>query len=459
MVAVLLAAVALTPLYKPPCAPASPHLLAVRSAPLLSAVQPLAVPSPLAPVAPVAAFVALHAALRFALPRVGVRFPAPVIGMLGGFAILCLLPRETADGLERFFDPACRLMRDWLAAIFAPGFIALPLAMPVVTASDMATFLALCAVGLVATIASNAAIAGLLAPRNAVEFEQQDLGVSDAGPPPTPPNPFPAAQQFWLVGVALGGAAVHLVLRDAFSLCASLLATTLGSFSLAMTLTAPAVKMWLHPFLTCSLATLGACGAIGAASGAGGMAVLESYMAAGGAGRLLSHLMGPTVLSFAFQLYRYRAQLRRRAVQICGTALLGSFTAMLTSAAAVRAVGLNPALRLAFLGRNTISALAIEICLIFGVQPPALGLLAAFATGLLAFPFGKTVLELLRVRDPAARGLALAGAAHGGGLLAISDEPEAFPFAALGMNLFGACAVTLVSVPPVARLLRAVAGM
>ena len=146
-------------------------------------------------------------------------------------------------------------------------------------------------------------------------------------------------------------------------------------------------------------------------------------------------------------------------MQICGTALLGSFTAMLTSAAAVRAVGLNPALRLAFLGRNTISALAIEICLIFGVQPPALGLLAAFATGLLAFPFGKTVLELLRVRDPAARGLALAGAAHGGGLLAISDEPEAFPFAALGMNLFGACAVTLVSVPPVARLLRAVAGM
>ena len=73
--------------------------------------------------------------------------------MLGGFAILCLLPRETADGLERFFEPACALMRDWLAAIFAPGFIALPLAMPVVTASDMATFLALCAVGLVAIVA------------------------------------------------------------------------------------------------------------------------------------------------------------------------------------------------------------------------------------------------------------------------------------------------------------------
>ena len=181
-------------------------------------------------------------------------------------------------------------------------------------------------------------------------------------------------------------------------------------------------------------------------------------MAAGGAGRLLSHLMGPTVLSFAFQLYRYRAQLRRRAVQICGTALLGSFTAMLTSAAAVRAVGLNPALRLAFRAQHDLGARDRDLPHLWraAARPrPA----RRVRDGLLAFPFGKTVLELLRVRDPAARGLALAGAAHGGGLLAISDEPEAFLFAALGMNLFGACAVTLVSVPPVARLLRAVAGM
>ena len=291
--------------------------------------------------------------------------------------------------------------------------------MPVVTASDMATFLA--PAGLVATIASNA-IAGLLAPRNAVEFEQQDLGVSDAGPPPTPPNPFPAAQQ--ACSSASRSAARRCTSSSAtFSLCtacsrrrSALLARDDAHGARRQDVASPVPHLLV--------ATLGACGAIGAASGAGGMAVLESYMAAGG-GPAAQPPHGTDGPSFAFQLYRYRAQLRRRAVQICGTALLGSFTAMLTSAAAVRAVGLNPALRLAFLGRNTISALAIEICLIFGVQPPALGLLAAFATGLLAFPFGKTVLELLRVRDPAARGLALAGAAHGGGLLAISDEPEA----------------------------------
>ena len=415
-------------------------------------------PKPLSAAAPVATFIAIHTALRHTLPRLGIKFPVTVIGMLCGFVLLCLLPQERAERVVDYFDPACRLLRDWLAAIFAPGFIALPLAMPPVSVADLAAFLLLCAFGLAATIASNVAIASLLAPRTPIDFEQRDLGTPDAGPPPSRPNPFPASQQAWLAGVALFGAGLHLKLRDPFTLCASLLATTLGSFSIATTKCSPAVKTWLHPFLTCSLVTLGACAGIGAATGAGGHAILQAYAAAGGAGNLLSHLMGPTVISFAFQLYEYRAQLRRRAVQVIGTATIGSFVGMATSAIAARAISLNPALRLALLGRSSISALAMEICTIFQVQPPALGLLAAFATGLLAFPFGKKLLNLLGVRDPATRGLALAGAAHGGGLLAISDEPEAFPFAALGMNLFGTCAVCLVSVPPVARLLRRLAG-
>ena len=55
------------------------------------------------------------------------------------------------------------------------------------------------------------------------------------------------------------------------------------------------------------------------------------------------------------------------------------------------------------------------------------------------------------------RGLALGGTAHGGGLLALSDEPEAFPFAAVMMNLAGVCAVCLVSAPPLRRLLVSIA--
>ena len=244
MLSLSLAVAALVPL---PChQPAFTSSTSARphSAPLLLANAPAKyqLPPPLAPVAPIASFYALHAALRHTLPRLGVTFPATIVGMLGGFAILCTLPRKMAQRLDEFFDPACRLMRDWLAAIFAPAFIALPLAMPPISASDLVTFLLLCAVGLCVTIATNAAIALSLAPRRPIDFEQRDLGTPDAGPPQTPPTPFPAVQQAWLVGSALVGALVHLLLRDKFSLCLCLLGTTLGSFSLATTRCSPCAR-------------------------------------------------------------------------------------------------------------------------------------------------------------------------------------------------------------------------
>ena len=475
-----------------PSSPGARAIGAARPRPIVSAAPPPSRPAApsalLAPIVPTGVLVLLHVALRRSLPLVGIEFPASIIGMLGGFAVLCCLPRPAAQRLERFFEPACRLLREWLAAIFSPGFTALPLTMPAMRARDLGGFVALLVAGFVATTASTAAIATSLAPRRSVPFDDggSDLASPDAGPPPALPNPFPRAQQGALVSVMLACAAVHVfVLRDPYSLQLSLLAATLAAFSVASTTTPPSLKIWLHPFVTTSLCTLGACAAIGAASHVGAATVVAAYSAPAGAGGALTQLMGPAVISFAFQLYAYRAQLRRRSVQIVGTALTGSLAAMLTSAAAARAAGLAPILRLALISRNTISALAIEICALLvrrspshlkifpesplttplaprlpssqGVQPAALGLLAAFVTGLLAFPLGKATLAWLNVRDPATRGLALAGAAHGGGLLSLADEPEAFPFAALMMNLSAACAVILVSVPVVRKLLMRVA--
>ena len=62
-----------------------------------------------------------------------------------------------------------------------------------------------------------------------------------------------------------------------------------------------------------------------------------------------------------------------------------------------------------------------------------------------------------RPRDPAARGLALSGTAHGGAVLCLSDEREAFPFAALMMSLGAACSVGLLTVAPVRALVLRVA--
>ena len=43
------------------------------------------------------------------------------------------------------------------------------------------------------------------------------------------------------------------------------------------------------------------------------------------------------------------------------------------------------------------------------------------------------------------RGIATSSAAHGGAVVTMSDEPEAFPFAVLTMNLSAAAAVLLPS--------------
>ncbi|EOD39761.1 hypothetical protein EMIHUDRAFT_251388 [Emiliania huxleyi CCMP1516] len=69
----------------------------------------------------------------------------------------------------------------------------------------------------------------------------------------------------------------------------------------------------------------------------------------------------------------------------------------------------------------------------------------------------KPLLSRLGVRDPAARGLALSGTAHGGAVLCLSDEREAFPFAALMMSLGAACSVGLLTVAPVRALVLRVA--
>ena len=97
-------------------------------------------------IAPLLTLYALHAALKRALDGLGLAFPASIFGMLSGFGVLCAIRAwraETADALESFFAPACRLFRAWLAAIFAPGLISLPLVMPSLPVRELVTFMLL----------------------------------------------------------------------------------------------------------------------------------------------------------------------------------------------------------------------------------------------------------------------------------------------------------------------------
>merc|ERR1712050_624218 len=89
---------------------------------------------------------------------------------------------------------------------------------------------------------------------------------------------------------------------------------------------------------------------------------------------------------------------------------------------------------------------------------PSLAATIVVITGLLAANFGAAALDLMGVRAPVARGLAMGAAGHGLGTAAMAQEKEAFPFAAIAMALNAALSTVLVSVPPVRKLLLAAAG-
>ena len=435
-------------------------------------------------VAPLLTLYTLHAVLKRTLDSLGLAFPASIVGMLSGFGVLCAIRRalcaETADALESFFAPACRLFRVWLAAIFAPGLISLPLVMPPLPVRELVTFMFLICGGYACSLATGVLVATQLAPcedgtsststSTSTSTTTSGVASTPASPLPPPPVyvPFPRSQQRFLavsalllLGVHVGCANLapnlpHLLSNLVLNL--GLLATTLGAFSLASTLTPRAVQVYCHPFLQCSAATLLACAAVGSLTGRGWRLVLSSYAApTTGAGGWLSQLLGACVVSFSLQLYAYRRPLLTRAGQIVGSALLCTFVSMLVSASAARLSGISTVLRLALLPRTTTTALAGELGRLLNVAP-AVGLLAAFSTAILALATGKPLLGLLGATDPVVRGIAISSAAHGGAVVAMSDEPEAFPFAVLTMNLSAAAAVLLLSLRPVRALLLAIAG-
>lgn len=124
----------------------------------------------------------------------------------------------------------------------------------------------------------------------------------------------------------------------------------------------------------------------------------------------------------------------------------------------VRLLGLAPSLRLALLPRSVTVPLALEMATMIHADR-AIVILAVMVTGTCTTALGPPMLACFRVRDPVARGLALGGAAHGGGVLALVDEEEALPFAAIALAISGAMHVLAISTPPVrAALLRLALG-
>jgi predicted murein hydrolase (TIGR00659 family) len=155
-----------------------------------------------------------------------------------------------------------------------------------------------------------------------------------------------------------------------------------------------------------------------------------------GGAQFVHFLLGPATVALAVPLYRQFERVRRSALAILASIVTGSLSA------AASAVGIAWALGA---GRDTLISLApksVTAPVAMGISEqlgglPSLTAVLVILTGVLGAMLGPPLMNLLRIRDMAARGLAIGTASHGIGTaraLQVSELAGAFSGLAMGLN-------------------------
>ena len=399
-------------------------------------------------------------ALQAGAKQIGLTFPPALVGMLAIVAALSALSSTNpgaADKIQRAAAPGLDWVSRWLPLFYVPSLVVLPLAVRGIPGADLAKMLAVVVLGMPATLLATAAVA--VAIRNAAK--------TPLGPPPPADAPAPFSRRHY-VGWGSVAAASGAVLAFAGpsapqpAVLLFLLASTILGY-LGGVAAPPAFRSVIHPVISCAAAANAAVALAGVATGAGYDAALASYLTKGaagaafGAGDVLMSLLGVVILSYGFRIHAQRSLIARHRLEIGGAALgSAAFSMFATAAAARQVLGLSPEISRALAPRSVTVALALPLAQALGAPAP-IAAAGVVLTGLLGANCAQALLDAAGYRDPIARGLATAGAAHGLGTAALArSEPDALPFCALGYALIGVAATVLASLPPVTAALLAI---
>lgn len=146
-------------------------------------------------------------------------------------------------------------------------------------------------------------------------------------------------------------------------------------------------------------------------------------------------LLGPATVALAIPLYRQLSRLKRNWRAVIASLLLGSGAAALSAVAIAALLGAPSEIVASLAPKSVTAPVAMAIAQKIGGLATLTPVLV-LTTGIFGAMIGPSVLRLLRVSDPAARGLALGVASHGFGTArALQDGEVAGAFAGLGMAL------------------------
>jgi predicted murein hydrolase (TIGR00659 family) len=154
-------------------------------------------------------------------------------------------------------------------------------------------------------------------------------------------------------------------------------------------------------------------------------------------------LLGPATVALAIPLYRQLERVRRSAVAILVSLLTGSLTAALSAVLLVKVLGGSRDTMISMAPKSVTAPVAMGISEQLGGLPSLTAVLVIL-TGILGAMLGPPLMNLLGIKDWAARGLAIGTASHGIGTaraLQVSEVAGAFSGLAMGLNALATAAL------------------
>ncbi|WP_422022678.1 LrgB family protein [Roseibium sp.] len=147
-------------------------------------------------------------------------------------------------------------------------------------------------------------------------------------------------------------------------------------------------------------------------------------------------MLGPATVALALPLYRQLERVRRSSIAILASLLAGSLTAAISAVGIAALFGASKETLVSLAPKSVTAPVAMGISEQLGGLPSLTAVLVIL-TGITGAALGPLLLNLMGVKDMAARGLAIGTASHGIGTaraLQVSELAGAFSGLAMGLN-------------------------
>lgn len=152
--------------------------------------------------------------------------------------------------------------------------------------------------------------------------------------------------------------------------------------------------------------------------------------------KFVHFMLGPATVALAVPLYAQFQKVRRTFPVILVSILVGSATATMSAVGVAWALGASRETLLSLAPKSVTAPIAMGIADAVG-GVPSLTAVLVILTGIIGAVLGPGVLDLIRIKDWRARGIAGGTAAHGIGTaraLQVSEVAGAFSSLAMGLN-------------------------